>query len=77
MRLIKKWLRFLGFDVCPHEFTRWDDMYTHHWQYSFSREQYEESRDSKIPHTYLKQQRRCLECNLIQYRRIDLKARKQ
>lgn len=71
--LVKRFLRYLGFDVCPHEFTRWEDMYTHSWKYDSNNGDYVESQNT--PHTRLKQQRRCHECNIVEYRRLDLKTR--
>lgn len=47
-------------------------MYTHSWDYDYNLGASVESQSK--PHTRLKQQRRCYECNLVEYRRINMRT---
>lgn len=76
MNLLKRFLRFLGFEVCVHEWTPWKDEYTTAMSissYGLFGNTYSERRDSAYIQTHMRQSRVCHNCQNIQVRHIDLK----
>jgi len=75
IRLIKLFLKGLGFDVCAHEYSAWKDEYetglrtTH---YGLFKNTYREEREY-VRLTHIRQTRRCYTCSNLQVRHIDLK----
>lgn len=74
MRWLKLFLKALGFDVCAHDWTPWEDEYTTGFRltnWGLFRNSYSEA--PGFTHTHMRQKRTCHECNTLQVRHIHLK----
>lgn len=78
IRWFRLLLRWIGFDVCPHTYSRWEDEYTHSYEVTTQGAMFDTyGESSSKPHTHLRQTRRCHECYKLEIRHINLKKSKQ